>query len=224
MLPRVLARVPRALTLTVKSAGRRRKPPTGFSQAVPGTMVMFTMLVLLTVGAITLVIEREQGLLRRLASTPMSAGSIVLGKWTGRMLLALVQIAFAMAVGTLLFKMDWGRALPMVGVVLFAWAAFAASLAILLANLTRTQGQTAGLGVFATQVLAALGGCWWPIEITPAWMQKLALALPTGWAMDAMHKLVNFGDGAAAALPHVAVMLGGALVIGWIGARRFKYQ
>ena len=84
-----LAAMPRALTLTVKSAGRRREPPTGFSQAVPGTMVMFTMLVLLTVGAITLVIEREQGLLRRLASTPMSAGSIVLGKWTGRMLLAL---------------------------------------------------------------------------------------------------------------------------------------
>ena len=74
--------------------------------------------------------------------------------------------------------------------------------------------------MFATQVLAALGGCWWPIEITPAWMQKLALALPTGWAMDAMHKLVNFGDGAAAALPHVAVMLTSALVIGWIGARR----
>jgi hypothetical protein len=25
-------------------------------------------------------------------------------------------------------------------------------------------------------ILAALGGCWWPIEITPPWMQSLSLA------------------------------------------------
>ena len=39
----------------------------------------------------------------------------------------------------------------------------------------RTEGQAVGIGVLATNVLAALGGCWWPIEITPAWMQTLAL-------------------------------------------------
>jgi ABC-2 type transport system permease protein len=219
-----LAAMPRALTLTVQSAGKRLDPPLGFAQAVPGTLVMFTMLVLLTSGAITLVIEREQGLLRRLASTPISRGSIVLGKWIGRMLLALVQIAFAMLIGVVLFKIDWGHTVLMVGAVMFGWAAFTASLAILLSNVTRTQAQTTGIGVFATQILAALGGCWWPIEITPSWMQKLALVLPTGWAMDALHKLVNFGDPAVSALPHVVALLTGAVVLGWIGARRFKYQ
>ena len=219
-----LSAMPRALTLSVKPAGRNLIPPTGFAQAVPGTLVMFTMLVLLTSGAIALVIEREQGLLRRLASAPISPGAIVLGKWIGRMMLALVQIAFAMVVGVVLFKMDWGRALPMVGLVLFGWAAFTASLAIVLANITRTQAQTAGIGVFATQVLAALGGCWWPIEITPQWMQTFSHFLPTGWAMDAMHKLVNFGYDAPVALPHVAAMLTGAVVLGWVGTRAFKYQ
>jgi ABC-2 type transport system permease protein len=219
-----LAAMPRALTLTVKSAGRLIAPPIGFAQAVPGTLVMFTMLVLLTSGAISLVIEREQGLLRRLASAPISPGAIVLGKWIGRMMLALVQIAFALVVGRVLFGMDWGHALPMVGLLLFGWAAFTASLAIVLANLTRTQAQAAGIGVFSTQVMAALGGCWWPIEITPSWMQKLALFLPTGWAMDAMHKLVNFGYDAPVALPHVAAMFAGALVLGWVGARGLKYQ
>lgn len=219
-----LQAMPRALTLTVKPAGRRIEPPTGFSQAIPGTMVMFTMLILLTSGAINLVIEREQGLLRRLASAPISAGSLVLGKWLGRMALALVQIAFAMLAGRVLFSMDWGRSLPMVGLVLFGWAAFTASLAVLLSNLTRTAAQTSGVGVLTTMLLAALGGCWWPIEITPDWMQSLAKLLPTGWAMDAMHKLINFGDPAVSAAPHLAAMLIGALVIGWIGTRMFRYQ
>ncbi len=219
-----LAAEPRALTLDVSSAGKRIVPPTGFAQAVPGTLVMFTMLVLLTSGSVTLVIERDQGLLRRLASTPMSRGSIVLGKWAARMMLALVQVAFAMLAGTVLFGMDWGAALPMVSLVLFGWAAFTASLAMVLISVTRTLAQTAGIGVFSTQVMAALGGCWWPIEITPEWMQTLARFLPTGWAMDAIHKLVNFGFDAPAAVPHVAAMFTGAIVLGWIGARRFKFQ
>lgn len=219
-----LASMPRALTLGVTTAGRRRDPPTGFSQAVPGTLVMFTMLVLLTSGSIMLVVEREQGLLRRLASTPISPGAIVLGKWTARMALALVQVGFAMIVGRVLFGMDWGASLGMVMVVLVAWAAFNASLALLLGSIARTPAQMAGGGVLATMILAALGGCWWPIEITPAWMQSLAIALPTGWTMDALHRLVNFGYGAGAAVPHVVALGLAALGAGWAGARIFRYQ
>jgi len=218
------AQAPRHLTLQVTTAGRRIEPPSGYAQTIPGTMVMFTMLVLLTSGSIRLVVEREQGLLRRLASTPISRASLVAGKWFGKLALGLVQILFALAAGTTVFGMDWGGALPMVGVVLLTWAAFNASLGFLLGNLARTPAQMAGAGVIATMVLAALGGCWWPIEITPAWMQQLALALPTGWTMDALHKLVNFGDAASAALPHVAALAIGALVLGLASVRTFRYQ
>lgn len=219
-----LAAMPRQMTLSVRPAGRRVEPPSGFSQAVPGTMVMFTMLVLLTSGAILLVVEREHGLLRRLACAPISRGSIVLGKWTARMALAIVQIAFAMLIGRVLFQVDWGPTLPMVVLVLVAWAAFNASLALLLGTMARTQAQMAGIGVVTTMALAALGGCWWPIEIAPAWMQSLSLALPTGWTMDAMHRLVSFGDPASAALPHVAALSSSAIAAGWGAARWFRYQ
>ena len=219
-----LASAPRQVTLAVTAAGRREETPQGFAQAVPGTMVMFTMLILLTSGAILLVVERHHGLLRRLASTPITPGAIVAGKWTSRMALGLVQIAFAMLVGRVLFRVDWGPSLPMVVLVLVAWASFNASFALLLGNIARTQPQMAGGGVLTTMVLAALGGCWWPIEITPPWMQSLALVLPTGWTMDALHKLVNFGYGAGSAAPHVAALAASAIVCGWGGAKIFRYQ
>jgi len=211
-----LAATPRHVTLSVTSAGKREDPPSGFSQAVPGTMVMFTMLVLLTSGAIMLVVERKYGLLRRLASTPITPGAIVFGKWLARMALGIVQVTFAM--------IDWGPSLPMVVLVLMTWAAFNASFALLLGNVARTQPQMAGMGVLTTMVLAALGGCWWPIEITPPWMQSLSLALPTGWTMNAMHKLVNFGYDWTVALPHVAVLAAATVVCGWGGAKIFRYQ
>ncbi len=219
-----LAAMPRALSLDVRPAGMREDPPTGYAQAIPGTMIMFTMLILLTSGAVQRVIERNEGLLRRLASTPISRGSIVLGKLTARVALGMVQIGFAMVIGTVLFNMDWGPSLPMVVAVLFGWATFNAALAIVLGNMARTESQMAGIGVMVTMVLAGLGGAWWPIEVTPPWMQQLALLLPTGWAMDALHKLVNFGYAPPVAFPHLAAMLGGALVLGLVGAKTFRYD
>ncbi len=219
-----LEEMPRMLALEVAPAGERQEIPTGFEQAIPGTMVMFTMIILLTSGAVTLVIERKQGLLRRLASTPIDRGEIVLGKWGGRMALGLVQIAFAMVAGTVIFGMDWGPDLLMIVAVLTGWAAVCASLGLLLGNLARSEGQAIGIGVLSANVLAALGGCWWPIEITPGWMQTFQKLLPTGWAMDAMHRLISFQAGPASALPHLAAMFALAAITGWVGARRFRFQ
>jgi len=215
---------PRPLTLEVKPAGQRRTIPTGFEQAIPGTMVMFTLLVLLTTGASTLFLERQNGQLSRLASAPLTRSQLVFGKWLGRMGLGILQVAFAMTVGTLLFKMNWGPDLPMVMLILIAWAAFCTSCSILLAHLGRNVGEVSAIGVLLSNILAALGGAWWPIEITPDFMQTLQKFLPSGWAMDAMHQLVSFEAGALNVLPQLAALLLGALVVAWLGVRRFEYQ
>ncbi|MCE9592813.1 MAG: ABC transporter permease [Planctomycetes bacterium] len=216
--------LPRRVTLKVTAAGKQKVIPQGFQQTVPGTMVMFTLIVLLTSGAVLLVIEREQGLLRRLASAPLSKGEVVFAKWLSRVALGSVQIGFAMVVGKLLFRVSWGPDLPMVLACLFAWASLCAALALLLGSLARTAGQAVAIGVLSSNVLAALGGCWWPIEITPRWMQQLALCLPTGWTMDALHRLVVFQNGPADAVKSLALLLAAALLAGFAAARAFRYQ
>ncbi|HJR54402.1 MAG TPA: ABC transporter permease, partial [Gemmatimonadota bacterium] len=143
--------------------------------------------------------------------------------WASRMALAIVQIGFAMAIGTALFRVDWGPDMGMVVLILFAWAALCAGLAIVSGNLARTEGQAIGLGVFAANLLAALGGCWWPIEVTPGWAQSIAMALPTGWTMAALHRLMSFQAGAAAALPYGIALAIAALAVGWIATRTFRY-
>lgn len=218
-----LSAEPRRLTLEVKAAGARRRVPLGFEQAVPGTMVMFVLLVMFTLGGVSIHQERQLGILRRLASSPMSRGAVVLGKLGSRLCLGMIQIAFAMITGTLLFGVDWGPNLAALIPVLLAYGALTASLGLLLGNVGRTEGQVIGLGVVASNVMAALGGCWWPIEITPLWTQKLALALPTGWAMDALHKLVSFGAPPLAVLPHIVVLVLAAAVAAWVMSRTLRF-
>jgi ABC-type multidrug transport system permease subunit len=216
--------MPRRVELDVQPAGNRRRIPTGFEQAIPGIMVMFTLVVMLTTGAVLLVIERRGGLLRRLASTPIAARRIVLGKWQARLALGMIQIAFAMLAGTVLFRMNWGPYPAVVVLALLSWGSLCASLGLMLGNLVRTEGQAIGIGVLSANLLSALGGCWWPIEITPSWMQTIAAMLPTGWAMDAMHRLISYQTGPGSVIRHITLMFLASLLFGWLSARRFRFQ
>ncbi|MDJ0939010.1 MAG: ABC transporter permease [Woeseiaceae bacterium] len=215
---------PRVWQLEVSPAGQRQEVPRGFDQAIPGMLVMFTLIVLLTSGATMLVQERNQGLLRRLASAPITRAELIAGKWKGRMILAAIQVTVALLFGTLLFNMDWGPNLPAVVIVLVAWAGFCASAGLWLGTVAQTEAQASGLGVLAANLLAALGGCWWPIEITPAWMQALQKMIPTGWTMDAMHKLISFQADPWSVMPNVLILIVAAAAMGMLAARRFEYQ
>lgn len=219
-----LKAMPRALSLDVRAAGERKQIPTGFEQTIPGTMVMFTLMVMATSGAILLVIERRQGLLRRLAYAPIRRRDIVLGKWVGKWLVGLVQIGFAMAAGTVLFKMNWGPDLGWVIAVMIVFGGLMAALGVILGSVARTEGQSIAIGVISANVLAALGGCWWPIEITPGWAQTLQLFLPTGWVMDALHKLISFGTGPGSTMPHLVGMLIGTVVLVGVAGKVFRYE
>jgi len=212
------------LGVEVKAAGKRIDPPIGFEQSVPGTMVMFTLLVMFTSGAVTLTIERRNGILRRLASSPMSRGAVVLGKWGARWAMGMVQIAFAMIAGRVLFHVHWGPNVVVLAAVLAAYGALAASLGMALGNFGRTETQVIGLGVIASNLLAGLGGCWWPIEVTPVWLQKAALFLPTGLTMNALHKVVNFGAAPVTVIPHFCALVVAAVAAGWVVARGFRFQ
>jgi ABC-type Na+ efflux pump permease subunit len=219
-----LEETPRTLTMAVESAGPRRNPPTGFEQAVPGILVMFLLLTMLINGGVGIVVDRNQGILRRLAATPLRRSAIVAGKCGARWTLGLIETALAMVAGARLFGVNWGRNWPAVAGLLAVYALLVAMLGILLGNLAKNERQIVGLGVISANVLAALGGCWWPIEITPLWAQKLALLLPTGWAMDGLHKLVSFGEPVNAVLPHLAITAAAALAAAVVAARSFRWE
>ncbi len=216
--------IPHKLKLEVKPAGKRKTVPLGFQQAVPGTIVQFILLMMFTTGGISLYQERMRGILRRLASSPLSRTSVVLGKALSRMAVGVLQIAFAMIAGTVLFKVDWGPHVVTVVIVLCIYTALAVLGGMLLGNYGKSEGQIAAIGIIFSNALAAIGGCWWPIEITPLWAQKASLFLPTGWAMGAMHRLVSFGDSPLSVLPHALALLAVAVCAGCVISRSFRFQ
>lgn len=219
----VINNLEKNINVEISSAGEKLNIPSGFNQAVPGILVMFIMMIALSSGALSLFLERQSGVLKRLAATPLTRQEIIIGKWLGKWFITILQLIYGMIMGWLLFKIHWGHHIVAIVMIMLIWAAFNSALAVLLGSFAQSEGQVSAIATISSLLLAALGGCWWPIEITPQWMQSLATFLPTGWIMDALHKLMYFGG----QLQDVALHITALIVLSLIGLKmafsRFRF-
>jgi ABC-2 type transport system permease protein len=175
-------------------------------------------------GAGGLLEEREHGTLRRLLATPASRFEIVGGKVGGVAAMAGFEAMVLVGFGATIFGVPWGTAPLAVAAVLGSLVLACTGLAIMCSVLVRTRSQLSALAPALTTSLAMLGGCYWPTEITPPFMQKLALATPTGWAMVGLKNTVARGMGLDAVVMPCAVLLGMALLFFAVGLSRLRLE
>jgi ABC-type multidrug transport system permease subunit len=109
-------------------------------------------------------------------------------------------------------------------VILLAYAVSVAPLGVMVGAWIHDPDRAASIGVLITMVMAAFGGCWWPLEFVPKYLQRVALLFPTGWAMKALHQVVSFGRGLGDLNLELAALLGFALVFGLIASRSLRVE
>ncbi len=195
----------------------------GFAQSSPGQMVSWTLITFLGTSTV-LVYERVLGTLRRLIVMPASRGVILGGKLLGHYCVGLVQMAILILFGWAAFGVNWGRDPLALALVALSYALAATSLGLLLSTLVKTTAQAANATVALSMLLSALGGAWWPLEVTPPVYQTAVRLLPTSWAMAGFTDVIVRGSGAAQVLPQVAVLLLFAAGFFIVGIWRFKYE
>ena len=218
---RAVLSAPNPVRLDARFAGR--KPvPSGFNFSLPGNLVMYLTMNLLVFGGAALAAERRNGVLRRLAVHPVRRGELVMGKIYGLTLLGAAQIAFFLVVGKFVFGVNLGANLPAVTLTLLVFSWVAGSLGVLAASVLKAEDRVVGVCVLASLAMAALGGCWWPIEVAPDALKVIAHCLPTGWALDALNQLISFGSGFGAVVKPLAVLLVFGAVANGLAARWFR--
>lgn len=228
MTPELLAASPKTEDLVLiesRFAGEARIVPDGFAQSIPGNAVMFVMLVALTYGAASVAGEREGGQLRRLATTPASTSEIIAGKIVGRVAVAWAQVTVLMVVavvGNLVFGVTIGDQPVVTWIVLLIYAVAVAPLGVAFGARFTDPDRAASTGVIATIIMAAFGGCWWPLEVVSKPLQTLSLAFPTGWAMRALHGTISFGRGLDGILVPLIVLAAFGAAFSWLAVRSLR--
>ncbi|MBE2214422.1 MAG: ABC transporter permease [Opitutaceae bacterium] len=212
---------PPAVALQVSHAGRKPQP-VGMSFSLPGNLVGYTFLNVLIFGGASVADQRRSGVIRRLAVNPLSRLQLLGGKILGLMLLAFVQSAGMLAAGQFLFKVPIGDSLGGILLVMGVLGWVAASFGVLIGSLARAEDKVIGICLAIGLPAAAIGGCWWPLELAGDFFKRLAHAVPNGWALDALHQLITYGSGLGAIVTPLLALAAFGLAANVAAARWFR--
>jgi ABC-2 type transport system permease protein len=188
---------------------------------IPGYLVMFVFMAA-AFSAETIVRERQNHTLERLLAASVRRESILSGMFAGTAAKGLIQITIFWTVGILVFHVDLGLSPLAVIVLSILMVVMSSAFAIMLATIAKTQRSAGSIALVTSLVLAPLGGCWWPLFITPRWMQFIAKITPHGWATTGFDKLLVFSADFSAAVPEMLALLGFAAVFGIVAIWRFR--
>ncbi len=192
-------------------AGRPEEESLGrFDLGAASQLVLFIFINSLG-GSVALIQSRQLGVSRRILSTPLGIGTLLVGEAIGRFLIAMVQGTFIVITAAVLFGVNWGAPVAATALVI-AFALVSTGAAMLFGAILANEHQVAALTPLSLG-LAALGGCMVPLEVFPPLMKKVALITPHAWAMQGFTELIRRNAGFFDVLPELGVLLGFAVVL-----------
>jgi ABC-2 type transport system permease protein len=183
-------------------------------------LVLFVFINSLAGGA-AIIESRRLGMYERMSAAPVAARSIVAGETLCYLAMALLQSLLIVAVGALVFGVDWGDPLAATALVA-SWALVGTGTGVLTGTLFRTAEQASAIGPPLGIAFGMLGGCMWPLEIVPAPMRALGHVVPHGWAIDAWTVLLSRGGSVLDIAGELGVLLGFAAVLLLLATTRLR--
>ena len=188
---------------------------------LPGYLTMFVFFTA-AMGAEALARERQTHTLERLMANGARRESLIVGKFLAGGIIGVVQVAVMWIVGALAFGIDLGASPVAVVLLSLLMVVASAAFGVMLASFVGNVRTASAAGVLTSLVLAPIGGSWWPLFITPPFMQSLARLTPHGWANGGLNKLMLFGAEFTDVAPEMAALAVFAAVFLAVALWRFR--
>ena len=155
------------------------------AQSVAGMTVMMLLFALTSCGSV-LLSEREDGTLKRLFAQPISRNAVLLGKFLFVLIVGIGQMAILFTYGEFMFRVGLFRDPVTLVVLSLTWVAAGGSFGIFLASVSRSKKQAESLASLLILMMAALGGCWFPLQMMnlPTLLDTVCKSTMTYWAMS----------------------------------------
>jgi ABC-type multidrug transport system permease subunit len=189
-------------------------------------MMIFYVYYTGTAGALSILLEQEQGTLQRLFTTRTTPTVVMQGKMLAILLTTILQMLVLILFSALAFGMRWGSTLPIM-IALVPTALCASAFGIFLISFLKTSRQAGvvfGGVVTATGMLALASVFTMNVPSAARLGQQVALFVPQGWSLLAFRQAMD-GASFGSLLTTAAVLLVWTAVMFIVGrtrmARRF---
>ena len=158
---------------------------------VPGVLGM-TILFGAMLAALTMVYDKESGVMRMLIIAPFAHRWIIVAKTLAAALAGIVQAALLLVVLALLGFLSWKMSYALLAGGIFMTALACAGIGILVAAFTRTLDNFAAIMNFVIFPVFFLSGALYPIENLPVALKVVAMLNPFTYAVDLLkHALLG---------------------------------
>lgn len=226
---RMIDNPPVALVKQDLEGAEVKGPDNIFLLYVPGFTVMFAFF-LMPILAEHLLMEKEEGSLRRLVAAPVSRGVIIGGKVAAYMVVVLLQVGLIFGISSIVFKMPLGHSPLGLFLVTVGAAAAATALGMMIAALAKSKSQASSVGLLLVFVLAGLGGSIQisskpiPLYRSENFMGVVSRLTPHAQALEGYMRLLADNAGPIDILPQTGILLGMAAIFFAIAVWQFKFE
>jgi ABC-2 type transport system permease protein len=204
---RVLGAKP-ILSLESEIVQARRLRPVDYY--MPGYVAAFIM-TNGVVGVTSTVSEyRRRGVLKRLAATPLSKKTWILGNVLAQTVLSLMLLAVMIMVGWIVFRVTAIPDMYSLSLILLGTLTFS-GMGVFLGGVVRDVEAATALGNAIVYPMMFLSGSFWPLDIMPSFMQSVARALPLFYFSEGLRQTLILQAPSMALLPF-AVMVSLAVI------------
>jgi ABC-2 type transport system permease protein len=210
-----------AATVSLVKAGTAADTAGGFDQSSTGSLVNWVLFSLMGITTV-MVWERKQGLLRRLSTAGVRGREIIGGKLLAMVVITFLQQVLLVLLGQLAFGVNYFNSPLALLVIMVSLSMLAASFGLLIAVVFRSEQAVITTTVISAQLLAALGGAWFPLEVTGAGFSRVAHVLPSAWVMDSLHGIVLKGWGVGQVLFPMAIVWVWIVVLFGLAVWRYR--
>src|SRR5581483_6487652 len=182
---------------------------------VPGILAQSVLFIAIFNG-ISIIWERDLGIVHKFLASPTPRASLVLGKALGGGVRALVQGIVVVAIALALdVRIRWEPA-ALAGTVLLIvlGAAVFSTFSLIIACIVKTRERFMGIGQVLTMPLFFASNAIYPTSMMPPWLQVISHVNPLTYEVDGLRELLLAGAPAAPlGLPADLAVLGAALAV-----------
>ena len=190
---------------------------------VPAVMAMVLMIVLITLGAMAVVREREMGTMEQLIVTPLDPKALMIGKLAPYAGVGLVEVLVTTAIAVGWFRVPLRGSFFELVLMAFIFVLVVLALGLLVSTVARTQQQAMMASMFFIMTpMIYLSGLLFPIENMPPAIQAVTWLLPLRYFAEIVRGVFLKGATLRTLWPNALALLGFAVALTFLAARRFR--
>lgn len=162
---------------------------------VPGILCLLVTIIAFLLSGMNIVREKEIGTIEQINVTPIRKVQFIAGKLLPFWIIALLELAFGLTLGKLLFSIPIIGSLWLIFLSASVYIFVILGFGLLISTMTNTQQQAMLVSFFFMVIFILMSGLFTSIESMPVWAQKLDRINPIAYFIRIMRMVMLKGSG-----------------------------